>query len=103
MKVSLQDWLKDGRLRTHKTGSREIIRLLAVADRILASTEAARFAVGYFFLSSLTSIAEKLADVKELRLLIGNTTLRRLAEGGSFPMEVAPAPLSPIPDQGRSE
>lgn len=52
---------------------------------ILASTEAARFAVGYFFLSGLESIAPRLADVKELRLLIGNTTnretLEQLAEG----------------------
>src|SRR4030043_1048448 len=54
-------------------------------NRILSSTEAARFAVGYFFLSGFTSIAEKLKVVKELRLLIGNTTnretLEQLAEG----------------------
>jgi len=54
-------------------------------NRILSSTEAARFAVGYFFLSGLTSIADKLDGVKELRLLIGNTTnretLEQLAEG----------------------
>ena len=54
-------------------------------NRILSSTEAARFAVGYFFLSGLTSIADKLKGVKELRLLIGNTTnretLEQLAEG----------------------
>jgi phosphatidylserine/phosphatidylglycerophosphate/cardiolipin synthase-like enzyme len=54
-------------------------------NRILASTEAARFAVGYFFLSGLTPLAEKLDKVKELRLLIGNTTnretLEQLAEG----------------------
>ena len=54
-------------------------------NRILSSTEAARFAVGYFFLSGFTSIAEKLKGVKELRLLIGNTTnqetLEQLAEG----------------------
>ena len=54
-------------------------------NRILSSTESASFAVGYFFLSGLTSIAEKLKDVKELRLLIGNTTnqetLEQLAEG----------------------
>lgn len=54
-------------------------------SRILGSTEAARFAVGYFFLSGLTSIAEKLGGVKELRLLIGNTTnretLEQMAEG----------------------
>jgi len=54
-------------------------------NRILGSTEAARFAVGYFFLSGLESIAEKLAGVKDLRLLIGNTTnketLDQMAEG----------------------
>jgi hypothetical protein len=53
--------------------------------RVLSSTERARFAVGYFFLSGLTCLAERLADVKELRLLIGNTTnretLEQLAEG----------------------
>lgn len=49
-------------------------------NRILSSTEAARFAVGYFFLSGLTSIAERLASVKELRLLIGNTTNRETLE-----------------------
>ena len=52
---------------------------------ILGSTEAARFAVGYFFLSGLTCVAEKLAGIKELRLLIGNTTnretLEQMAEG----------------------
>ena len=52
---------------------------------ILDSTERARFAVGYFFLSGFQSIAEELQNVKELRLLIGNTTnretLEQLAEG----------------------
>ena len=54
-------------------------------NQILSSTDAARFAVGYFFLSGFTSIAEKLKDIKELHLLIGNTTnretLEQLAEG----------------------
>ncbi len=54
-------------------------------NSILGSTECGRFAVGYFFLSGLTCIAEKLKDVKELKLLIGNTTnretLEQLAEG----------------------
>ena len=68
-------------------------KLVDHINRILASTEAARFAVGYFFLSGLTSIAEKLADVRELRLLIGNTTLRRLAEGWPSPAEAVSAPL----------
>lgn len=60
-------------------------RLVDHINRILSSTESARFAVGYFFLSGLESIGERLAGVKELRLLIGNTTnretLEQLAEG----------------------
>jgi len=60
-------------------------KLVDHINRILSSTQAARFAVGYFFLSGLTSIAERLAGVQELRLLIGNTTnretLEQLAEG----------------------
>lgn len=54
-------------------------------NRILSSTEAARLAVGYFFLSGFTNIAGKLDGVRELRLLIGNTTnretLEQMAEG----------------------
>jgi superfamily II DNA/RNA helicase len=60
-------------------------KLVDHINRILSSTASARFAVGYFFLSGLESIAHRLADVKELRLLIGNTTNRetveQLAEG----------------------
>ena len=60
-------------------------KLVDHINRILSSTESARFAVGYFFLSGLTSIGQRLASVKELRLLIGNTTnrqtLEQLAEG----------------------
>lgn len=53
--------------------------------RILDSTESARFAVGYFFLSGFQDIAGKLGAMEELRLLIGNTstreTIEQLAEG----------------------
>jgi len=60
-------------------------KLVDHINTILSSTEKARFAVGYFFLSGFTSIAEKLDNVKELRLLIGNTTnqetLDQLVEG----------------------
>jgi len=60
-------------------------KLVDHINRMLDSTELARFAVGYFFLSGLESIAKRLEDVKELRLLIGNTTnretLEQLAEG----------------------
>ncbi len=60
-------------------------RLVDHINRILQSTDAARFAVGYFFLSGFEAIAEKLGGVRELRLLIGNVTNRetldQLAEG----------------------
>ena len=60
-------------------------KLVEHINVILDSTERARFAVGYFFLSGFQSIAEELKGVKELRLLIGNTTnvatLEQLAEG----------------------
>lgn len=55
-------------------------KLVDHINRILESTAAARFAVGYFFLSGLESIAEKLAGVGEIRLLIGNTTNRETLE-----------------------
>ena len=60
-------------------------KLVEHINLILDSTEKARFAVGYFFLSGFQSIAKELQGVKELRLLIGNTTnretLEQLAEG----------------------
>lgn len=60
-------------------------KLVDHINRILSSTESARFAVGYFFLSGLESIAQRLAGVNELRLLIGNTTngetLEQMTEG----------------------
>jgi len=37
--MSLQDWLKNGRLRAHKSSSGEIAQLLAVADRDLADAQ----------------------------------------------------------------
>src|SRR5947208_10852981 len=60
-------------------------KLVDHIQKILGTTEAARFAVGYFFLSGLEAIAKPLSGVKEVRLLIGNTTnretLEQLAEG----------------------
>ncbi|MGB8348261.1 MAG: helicase-related protein [Ktedonobacteraceae bacterium] len=60
-------------------------KLVDYIRRALDGTETARFAVGYFFLSGLESIADRLEYVKELRLLIGNTTnretLEQIAEG----------------------
>src|SRR6266496_431356 len=60
-------------------------KLVDHIQKILGTTEAARFAVGYFFLSGLEAIAKPLSAVKEVRLLIGNTTnretLEQIAEG----------------------
>jgi superfamily II DNA/RNA helicase len=60
-------------------------KLVDHINQILGTTESARFAVGYFFLSGLEAIARQLSRVKEVRLLIGNTTnretLEQIAEG----------------------
>src|SRR3989337_3042177 len=48
--------------------------------QMLGTSERARFAVGYLFLSGLTSVAKRLLSLKELRLLIGNTTNRETVE-----------------------
>jgi len=52
---------------------------------ILPQSERARFAVGYFFISGLSALGKSLDSIKELRLLIGNTsnlkTIEMLAEG----------------------
>jgi hypothetical protein len=61
---------------THDIIDNRTQKLVDHINRILASTDSASFAVGYFFLSGLTSVAERLAGMKELRLLIGNTTNR---------------------------
>src|SRR5271156_2070638 len=47
---------------------------------ILTTTESARFAVGYFFISGFLGISDRLKDIKELRLLIGNTTNQQTLE-----------------------
>ena len=60
-------------------------KLIDHVNLILDQTDHARFAVGYFFLSGFTAIAEELQNLTELRLLIGNTstreTIEHLAEG----------------------
>src|SRR5262245_35315936 len=63
-------------------------RELHLADAVrplLSESVRAHFAVGYFFLSGFKAIADQLATVQELRLLIGNTsdraTIEQLAEG----------------------
>lgn len=60
-------------------------KLLDHIKRILPGSERARFAVGYLFLSGLKPIRQHLEQLREIRLLIGNTTdretLETLAEG----------------------
>ena len=55
-------------------------KLVEHIKSILGSTDSARFAVGYFFLSGLEAIQDRLTEVKKLRLLIGNTTNRETIE-----------------------
>jgi len=55
-------------------------KLVDHINRILPSTERAKFAVGYFFLSGFEPIQKNLQGVSELRLLIGNTTNRETLE-----------------------
>lgn len=54
--------------------------LLEQIEAILPGSQSAKFAVGYFFLSGLTAVEEVLANVKDLYLLIGNTTNRETIE-----------------------
>jgi superfamily II DNA or RNA helicase len=72
-------------MSTHDIIDNRNTKLVDHFRRIMDSSEAAKFAVGYLFLSGLESIADKLEHMKELRLLIGNTTnretLEQLAEG----------------------
>ena len=60
-------------------------RLIDHIRRVLPGSETAAFAVGYFFLSGLEAVAGQLANVRELRLLIGSTsnreTIEQIAEG----------------------
>ena len=55
-------------------------KLVDQINCILDSSAAAHFAVGYFFLSGFTAIAQRLTNIKELRLLIGNTSNRETVE-----------------------
>ena len=60
-------------------------RLVDHIRQILPGSQSAKFAVGYFFLSGLECVHDKLEGIQELRLLIGNTssreTIEQIAEG----------------------
>src|SRR3989304_4715365 len=65
---------------THDIIDNRTEKLVDHLGEMLCSCERARFAVGYLFLSGLTSVAKRLLSLKELRLLIGNTTNRETVE-----------------------
>jgi len=65
---------------THDIIDNRSEKLVDHLSQMLGSSERARFAVGYLFLSGLTSVAKRLLTLKELRLLIGNTTNRETVE-----------------------
>ena len=72
-------------MTTHDIIDNRNQKIVDQINRILDSSEAAHFAVGYFFLSGFTAIAERLANIKKLRLLIGNMsnreTIEQIAQG----------------------
>jgi superfamily II DNA or RNA helicase len=72
-------------MSTHDVIDNRNTKLIDHLRTIMDSTESAKFAVGYFFLSGLEGIADKLETMKELKILVGNTTnretLEQLAEG----------------------
>ena len=55
-------------------------KLIDELARRFPSSEKAKFAVGYFFLSGLEPLHDQLYNLQELRLLIGNTTNRTTIE-----------------------
>jgi HKD family nuclease/superfamily II DNA or RNA helicase len=65
---------------THDIIDNRTEKLVDHLTQMLGTSERARFAVGYLFLSGLTSVAKRLLNLKELRLLIGNTTNRETVE-----------------------
>ncbi|MDO9577352.1 MAG: helicase-related protein [Candidatus Cloacimonadales bacterium] len=54
-------------------------------NQIMQTSESARMAVGYFFLSGFNTVAKTISNLTEVKLLIGNTsnreTIEQLAEG----------------------
>lgn len=72
-------------MTTHDIIDNREEKLVHHINSILQSSDKARFAVGYFFLSGFEAVQEHLKDLKEIKLLIGNTTnrstLEQLSEG----------------------
>ncbi len=70
-------------------------RKMFLKDRInafLKASDEAKFAVGYFFLSGFDEIAKNIANLKEIKLIIGTTsnakTIEEIAEGISKKEEI---------------
>ncbi len=61
------------------------IQLVDEINKQLPHSQAVKFAVGYFFLSGLTAVANKLQHVTDMKLLIGTNTnqktIEQIAEG----------------------
>lgn len=64
----------------HDIIDNQTVKLADSIRSMLPRSEAAHFAVGYFFLSGLEAVADVLGNVQKLRLLIGNTTNRETIE-----------------------
>ncbi len=92
-------------MRTHDIIDNRTEKLIDHLNQILGTSGRARFAVGYLFLTGLTSVAKRLLNLKELRLLIGNTTNKETIE---LPADVLAYPVKQallaqkglIPDPG---
>ncbi len=64
----------------HDIVDNRTIKLVDQINQYLPRSQAAKFAVGYFFLSGLEAVADKLINVTDLKLLIGNSTNRETIE-----------------------
>ncbi|MEK7846208.1 MAG: hypothetical protein AAB257_04510, partial [Nitrospinota bacterium] len=49
------------------------VKLKDEINAILNSSDVAKFAVGYLYLSGFYQIAEKLGELKEVKIITGNT------------------------------
>lgn len=64
----------------HDIIDNQTTKLVDAIRTYLPRSEAAKFALGYFFISGLEAVADALYNVQDLRLLIGNTTNRETIE-----------------------
>jgi superfamily II DNA/RNA helicase/HKD family nuclease len=67
-------------MTTHDIIDNRSEQLIDHINKILSSAEAAKIAVGYFFLSGFEAVADQLDGLQKIRILIGNTTSRETIE-----------------------